>query len=276
MFDAGKVFWDGVDALQLALAALAISVLIFGCIALVVKGREAMDAAFRAIVEVRLNLAFYFFDALFVAPILTVLITALRWAVTEYSLPVLSEQAWNAAGRPITFVTVLFLGDFVSYWRHRVEHTRWFWPAHVIHHSDTDMTWLTLSRFHPINRVTTAVIDTFVLALLGFPTWALVANNLVRHYYGEFIHADLPWMYGRLRTVFVSPVMHRWHHARDVTGTGSNFATLFSVFDRAFGTYYVPGLCNVPLGVTDDQYPGPGVLRHLLHPFAAWGRALFR
>ena len=138
------------------------------------------------------------------------------------------------------------------------------------------MTWLTLSRFHPINRVTTAVIDTFVLALLGFPTWALVANNLVRHYYGEFIHADLPWMYGRLRTVFVSPVMHRWHHARDVTGTGSNFATVFSVFDRAFGTYYVPGLCNVPLGVTDDQYPGPGVLRHLLHPFAAWGRALFR
>ena len=171
---------------------------------------------------------------------------------------------------------MLFLGDFVSYWRHRVEHTRWFWPAHVIHHSDTDMTWLTLSRFHPINRVTTAVIDTFALALLGFPTWALVANNLVRHYYGEFIHADLPWMYGRLRTVFVSPVMHRWHHARDVTGTGSNFATVFSVFDRAFGTYYVPGLCNVPLGVTDDQYPGPGVLRHLLHPFAAWGRALFR
>ena len=81
MFDAGKVFWDGVDALQLALAALAISVLIFGVIALAVKGREAMDAAFRAIVEVRLNLAFYFFDALFVAPILTVLITALRLGV---------------------------------------------------------------------------------------------------------------------------------------------------------------------------------------------------
>ena len=101
MFDAGKVFWDGVDALQLALAALAISVLIFGFIALAVKGREALDAAFRAIVEVRLNLAFYFFDALFVAPILTVLITALRLAVTEYSLAVLSEQTWTAVGRPI-------------------------------------------------------------------------------------------------------------------------------------------------------------------------------
>jgi sterol desaturase/sphingolipid hydroxylase (fatty acid hydroxylase superfamily) len=99
-----------------------------------------------------------------------------------------------------------------------------------------------------------------------------VANNLVRHYYGEFIHADLPWMYGRFSAVFVSPVMHRWHHARDVTGSGSNFATLFSVFDRGFGTYYVPGLCNVPLGVTDDQYPGRGVVRHLIHPFVAWRR----
>ncbi len=71
----------------------------------------------------------------------------------------------------------------------------------MIHHSDTDMTWLTLSRFHPINRITTALIDTFFLALLGFPTWALVANNLVRHYYGEFIHADLPWTYGRFGTL---------------------------------------------------------------------------
>ncbi len=68
--------------------------------------------------------------------------------------------------------------------------------------------------------------------------------------------------------------MHRWHHARDVKGTGSNFATVFSVFDKAFGTYYVPGLCNVPLGVTDDQYPGKGLIRHLLHPFVAWGRSL--
>ena len=66
-------------------------------------------------------------------------------------------------------------------------------------------------------------IDTSLLAMLGFPTWALVANSLVRHYYGEFIHADLPWMYGRFTSLFVSPVMHRWHHARDVTGNRQQF-----------------------------------------------------
>lgn len=274
MFDSAGILRDAFDAFQLAAAALAISVLVFGVIALLVKGREAFAAAHRAVAEVRLNLAFYFFDALFVAPILTVMIAGIRYVVSEYSLMVMGERIWEAAGLPLTFFFVLFIGDFVSYWRHRVEHTRWFWPAHVIHHSDLDMTWLTLARFHPINRVTTAAIDVTILAMLGFPTWALVANNLVRHYYGEFIHADLPWMYGRFSKVFVSPVMHRWHHARDVTGTGSNFATIFSVFDRGFGTYYVPGLCTVPLGVTDDQYPGKGLIRHLLHPFVAWGGAL--
>jgi sterol desaturase/sphingolipid hydroxylase (fatty acid hydroxylase superfamily) len=274
MFDTVRILRDALDALRIAAAVLAFSVLAFGVIALLVKGGEAFEAAKRAVVEVRLNLAFYFFDALFVAPVLGVMIAMIRALVSDHSLMVMSESAWKTAGVPITLFAVLFVGDLISYWRHRVEHTRWFWPAHVIHHSDTDMTWLTLSRFHPINRITTAAIDVGFLALLGFPTWALVANNLVRHYYGEFIHADLPWMYGRFASVFVSPVMHRWHHARDVVGTGSNFATVFSVFDRAFGTYYVPGLCTVPLGVTDDQYPGKGLIRHLLHPFVAWGRSI--
>ena len=274
MFTGAGILLDAFESLRLAAGVLAISVLFFGLVAVLVKGREALAAAVRAVAEIRLNLAFYFLDALFVVPILSILVAAIQFVVGKYSLALVSERLWTAVTLPVTLVAVLFIGDFISYWRHRVEHTRWFWPAHVIHHSDTDMTWLTLSRFHPINRITTAAIDVFFLALLGFPTWALVANNLIRHYYGEFIHADLPWMYGRFGSVFVSPVMHRWHHARDVTGSGSNFATVFSVFDRAFDTYYVPGLCNVPLGVTEDQYPGRGVIRHLLHPFLAWSGGL--
>ena len=276
MFEGVRILQDAFQALRVAAAVLAISVLAFGVIAIIVKGREAFHAAQRAVAEVRLNLAFYFFDALFVAPVLSVMIAGIRSLISDYSLTVTGAAIWEAAGLPLTLFAVLFIGDFISYWRHRVEHTRWFWPAHVIHHSDTDMTWLTLSRFHPINRITTAAIDVSLLAILGFPTWALIANNLIRHYYGEFIHADLPWMYGRVGKIVVSPVMHRWHHARDVTGMGSNFATIFSIFDRGFGTYYVPGLCNVPLGVTDDQYPGKGLVRHLLHPFVAWSKALMQ
>ena len=113
------------------------------------------------------------------------------------------------------------------------------------------MTWLTLQRFHPVNRLSTYVIDTGVLALAGFPPYALVANNLLRHFYGYLIHANLPWTYGPAAYVFVSPAMHRWHHAADPHFFQKNFATVFSIFDRLFGTYCVPGPCRAPLGVTD-------------------------
>jgi len=240
-------------------------------LALLVKGKEAIDGARKAAREIRLNLSILALDVLFVAPVVAILVSLVRLGVEHLPFSVVNVGVWESLGRVGTLFAVVFIGDFFSYWRHRLEHTRLLWPAHAVHHSDTQMTWLTLGRFHPIDRVVTATIDIALLALLGFPSWALVFNEIVRHYYGEFIHADFPWTYGPLGRVFVSPVMHRWHHARDVVGAGSNFATVFSVFDQAFRTYYVPGLCTVPLGVTDDI--PPGVMGQLRFPLVAWARA---
>jgi sterol desaturase/sphingolipid hydroxylase (fatty acid hydroxylase superfamily) len=242
--------------------------LAFGLLAVVVKGREALEAARHAATETRVTLLLYVFDLLLIGPPLGIAIALIVRTVDRHSLAIISDGAWLPLGLPGTLLITVFVGDFVSYWRHRLEHTPWLWPAHAIHHSDTEMTWFTGNRFHPVNRLVTALIDNTVLALLGAPAWAITANELIRHYYGEFIHAGLPWTYGRAGAVFVSPAMHRWHHARDVTGSGSNFATVFSVFDRAFGTHYVPGPCDVPLGVTDEM--GPGALGQLTYPFKCW------
>jgi sterol desaturase/sphingolipid hydroxylase (fatty acid hydroxylase superfamily) len=256
------------NSLWIALQLLLISGIWFCGLALLVKGQEAIAAARRAAGEARVNLSWLALDVIFVAPLIALLVKSVRFGIAHSPVGTVDGSVWTMAGRGTTFVAVVFLGDFVSYWRHRLEHTRWLWPAHAVHHSDTEMTWLTLARFHPVNRVVTAGVDIAALALLGFPDWALIGNEILRHYYGEFIHADFPWTYGPLGRIFVSPVMHRWHHARDVVGAGNNFATVFSVFDRAFGTYHVPGLCTVPLGVTDKV--GTTTLRQLLYPFAAW------
>ncbi len=258
---AGRSLW-------IAGQLLLFSAALFGLLALLVKGREALDAGRRAAAQVRINLSLYALDALLIAPLVGVLVQGVRGAVSSGHLFVVPPEFWGTLGTPATFVAAVFLGDFGSYWRHRMEHTRWLWPAHAVHHSDDQMTWLTLSRFHPVNRVTTATIDIGFLALLGLPDWALVANELVRHYYGELIHADLPWTYGTFGRLLVSPAMHRWHHARDVTGAGSNFATVFSVFDQAFGTFHVPGPCTVPVGVTDDMIPT--TWGQLVYPFRSW------
>jgi len=204
-------------------------------LALLVKGKEAIAAARKAAKEIRLNLSIIAVDALLVAPFVGLLVTLVRAGIDYLPFRVLDGSVWDVVGRGGTMFAVVFLGDFFSYWRHRLEHTRLLWPAHAIHHSDTEMTWLTLGRFHPIDRAVTAAVDIALLALLGFPTWALVFNEIVRHYYGEFIHADFPWTYGPLGRVFLSPVMYRWHHARDVVGAGSNFATVFRCSIRRSG-----------------------------------------
>jgi sterol desaturase/sphingolipid hydroxylase (fatty acid hydroxylase superfamily) len=248
--------------------------LAFALLAFAMKGRGAIDEARRATAETRTTLALYVFDFFLVFPPLAIVIALITSTVHRYSLNLISDTTWSTIGAPLTLVLTVVIGDFCSYWRHRLEHSRWLWPAHAIHHSDTEMTWLTGNRFHPVNNITTTLIDNTFLALLGFPAWALTANEMIRHYYGEFIHADVPWTYGFLGFIFVSPAMHRWHHARDVTGSGSNFATVFSVFDRAFGTHYVPGPCTVALGVNDRIGRGP--LAQFQYPFKRWTRALTR
>lgn len=253
--------------LYTALSGLFWPALAFALIALAARGVAALRVARDAAREVRINLALLVFDIIFITPLLVLLLGVAGLAIQHAALILVQPAQWAAL--PVWFVGFLaiFAGDFIGYWRHRLEHTAALWPGHAIHHSDTAMTWTTGLRFHPLNRLSTALIDTSCLTLLGLPIWALALNNLVRHHYGLFVHMDLPWTYGPLGRVFVSPAMHRWHHIRDANGAGVNFATIFSVFDQAFGTYHLPGPCTAPLGVRDEI--GRGVLAQLLWPAKA-------
>jgi sterol desaturase/sphingolipid hydroxylase (fatty acid hydroxylase superfamily) len=239
---------------------------LFVGLAVLTKGLvPAWAAAKRAIHETRVNLSIYILDAFTVGPIVIALYALMANFADAVALRLISPHFWDSLPSLLVGLAAVFAGDFIGYWRHRLEHTRFLWPSHAVHHSDTAMTWLALIRFHPINRLSTFVIDNFFLLLLGFPAYALLVNSAVKHYYGFLIHADLPWSYGRLDGIFVSPVMHRWHHSIDPAAYQTNFATVFSIFDRTFGTYRVPGLPNTPLGVKFDM--GKGVLAQLLHPF---------
>jgi sterol desaturase/sphingolipid hydroxylase (fatty acid hydroxylase superfamily) len=249
-----------------ALLALILPASIFAILAIITKGLyPAAAAARRATHEIRVNLSIYILDSLTVGPLLIVLYALITNLADTYSLRLINPQFWDGLPSALVAFAAVFVGDFVGYWRHRLEHTRLLWPAHAVHHSDTAMTWLALLRLHPINRLSTFTIDISVLVILGFPAYGLVAYSFVRHFYGLFIHADLPWTYGFLDNVFVSPVMHRWHHSNDPAAYQTNFATVFSIFDKMFGTYRVPGLLNTPLGVRFNM--GKGVLGQLLHPF---------
>lgn len=212
----------------------------------------------------KINVASYAFDLVFVLAPLSALLDWSFGVLSGFGFVLIPYEWYSALPDALVVFLVVFVGDAVGYFRHRLEHARFLWPSHALHHSDDEMSWFTLFRFHPINRVTTVMLDGMALFVLGFPLWAIIVGSLVRHYYGMLIHANVPWTYGALGKVFVSPVMHRWHHVARGRGVYSNYATIFSIFDRAFGTYYVPGVCCDDLGV--DGVTGGSFFRQILYP----------
>lgn len=262
------------ETLRDALIAVLVPLPFFALLGLAVKGRALFADIRRAATQSRINLLLHFLDALLVAPVLLVMSIGMADLSRSYGLYLVDPGFWSGVPVVVTAFVAVFLGDFIAYWRHRLEHTPLFWPSHAVHHSDTEMTWLTVVRFHPINRLSTTGIDYAFLLLFGLPPFALVANNIVRHYYGAFIHADLPWTYGPLGRVFVSPAMHRWHHSVSPSAYNTNFASIFSVFDQAFGTFLLPGPCTTAVGVPDRM--GEGVFGQIAYPLKPSSYRYFR
>ncbi len=255
---------EAVHALQDVFSGLLIPAAIFFLLSFAVKGRGALRAWRESLPSTWTNILLIGFNRLAIFPV----IVLLSEFIEAIPVQLIVANWWLGVPKILVILLALLVGDFAGYWRHRLEHSRWLWPSHAIHHSDRNMTWLALERFHPFNRLITFVIDHCVLILLGFPLYAVFANNLLRHCYGYFIHADLPWDYSTLGRFFVSPVMHRWHHAADPAAHHTNYATIFSIFDRWFGTYRVPGPCDALLGVSDKTLGG-GFASQLVYPLKA-------
>ena len=261
-----------IDYLLPAIETLIWVSLFFGGLSLAWHRRAWLKVLRQGWAAGRVNLVYYFVDNWLILPVMGVLTAALLAGVTARDL-FLVGQGWTA-DQPAwaVFLLALVVSDLVGYWRHRLLHWAPLWPIHAIHHSDPEVSYLTLFRFHPLNRLVTTVSSLLVLLVLGFPIWAIAGSNFARSAYGYVVHADLPWTFGPVfGRVIVSPVMHRWHHVREGTGINTNFAAIFAFWDVLFGTYRCPRWDFPPLGVADAALSA-GWLGQQLYPFAVWWR----
>jgi sterol desaturase/sphingolipid hydroxylase (fatty acid hydroxylase superfamily) len=187
----------------------------------------------------------------------------LRWAVPLAAVAwaaVVEERGWgilNLLHAPVWLavpVSVLAI-DLVHYLRHLWLHrNRWLWRIHRTHHSDLDYDFTTGLRFHPLDAVFSLLVVMGVVAVLGAPTLAVVVAELLSTTSVLVEHSNmrLPQALDRvLRLVVVTPDMHRVHHSRAEGDTGHNLATVFSCWDRLFGTYR-----EYPTSVTADLVIG--------------------
>jgi sterol desaturase/sphingolipid hydroxylase (fatty acid hydroxylase superfamily) len=248
----------------------------FAWLGFIVKGRTAVAWFKRSWSDARLNIFYYFLDVILVVPIAAILIAFINYWIIERGFSLFSPIVYENWSQLAILLFCVAASDFIGYWRHRLLHTYALWPVHSIHHSDAEMTWTTLARFHPINRLLTTALNAIFLSVLGIPPVMIALNGIFRHYYGYFIHGDFPWTYGSLRYVFVSPVMHRWHHVREVEGSGANFTTVFSLIDVIFGTFYMPKRAIPALGIATRSFPTTW-FGQTLYPFKVWaGRLIAR
>lgn len=161
---------------------------------------------------------------------------------------------------------IFLMGDLIAYWMHRLFHGRRLWAFHAIHHSSTEVDWLSSVRLHPVNEAVTRAVEVVPLLLLGFNPTVLAAYVPFLTTYAIFLHANLDWDLGPLRWIIASPVFHRWHHSKAPEAIDKNFAGFFVFWDILFGTFYLPrGKAPENFGVTE---PVPeSLLGQLAHPF---------
>jgi sterol desaturase/sphingolipid hydroxylase (fatty acid hydroxylase superfamily) len=79
-----------------------------------------------------------------------------------------------------------------------------------------------------------------VIALLGLQLWELALYETAMFTVVQFHHANIAlpaWLDRDLRVFIVTPFMHKVHHSRLQPETDSNYSSLFSFWDRFFGTF---------------------------------------
>jgi sterol desaturase/sphingolipid hydroxylase (fatty acid hydroxylase superfamily) len=162
-------------------------------------------------------------------------------------------------------VEIFVTGDFLGYWQHRLFHGKWLWRFHAVHHSSTELDWLSSVRLHPVNDIGSKLIAAVPLLVLGFNMTAVVFYAPFVTFYAILVHANVRWDLGPLRAAFVSPAFHRWHHTKAEEGLDKNFAGGLPLWDILFGTYYMPKRQPMVFGI-DDPMPND-ILGQMIQPF---------
>ena len=139
-----------------------------------------------------------------------------------------------------TLASVILL-DLAIYLQHVMFHAvPALWRLHRMHHADLDIDVTTGVRFHPVEIVLSMLIKFGVVALLGAPALAVLIFEVLLNATSMFNHSNvaMPAAVDRVvRTLVVTPDMHRVHHSILRHETNSNFGFNFPWWDRLFGTY---------------------------------------
>lgn len=242
---------------------------LFTVLAFIARREKAVQWSPEFLSSVRVNWAFIIANGL-MAPAAFAVVYWLNDVFVATGIPIVPESFWAFAPAIVPALVAVIVADFADYWSHRIRHTSFLWPMHAVHHSDTQMHYLSWYRAHILEMIFIQGGYLILATWLGASPAAAAGVIIVRAFHQQYVHMNVDWHHGPLGLLIADPRFHRWHHADHPEAWNKNFSNIMPLWDRLFGTYYCPGKCDAPLGFEGN--PGENFAKLMVYPFKEWTR----
>ncbi|MBX2926761.1 MAG: sterol desaturase family protein [Saprospiraceae bacterium] len=162
---------------------------------------------------------------------LSISILSYKWMVEHLAL---SEIRSTVLVYAIAFVVLDFQGYWVHRWAHKIN---FFWNKHAIHHSSEEFNLAVALRQSISSYINLFTFFLLPAALLGIPV-VVIATVAPLHLFAQFwYHTRHIGRMGFLEHILVTPSHHRVHHAINKEYLDKNYAQIFIIWDKLFGTF---------------------------------------
>ena len=145
---------------------------------------------------------------------------------------------WDLSSSSLgVWLGAFFAVDFFYYWYHRFSHRVGIgWATHVVHHHSEEYNLAVALRQSWFSQFYSWVFY-MPLAFAGVPWEVWVTCYSLNLIYQFWIHTELIDRLGPLEWVMNTPSHHRVHHGINDAYLDTNYAGVFIIWDRLFGTF---------------------------------------
>ncbi|MES1205267.1 MAG: sterol desaturase family protein [Pseudomonadota bacterium] len=188
------------------------------------------------------------------------------FAVLQYQIMMWlydNARLFTLGGEWYVWVLAFMCFDLAWWLVHFAAHkVRFLWCIHGAHHTPTDMNLSVAIRgslfdfFQYVHLV-------IWLPLLGFHPLMVISVDIMARLYGliTHLHKDSLGSTPVLDQMLITPSLHRVHHAKNPLYLDTNYANMFSLWDRLFRTHQLEVKEEEPVfGVTDEGVKAESIL----------------
>ncbi len=148
-----------------------------------------------------------------------------------------SKNSYN----DLTLLSIIYcfiVLDFLNYVYHKMCHSfEFMWMVHYSHHGDSKFNISTPFRNSLIHRSVSFFIIGIILVMMGFGEKTILLCFIISNIYQLICHSQYIKIPKIFEKVLITPRTHKIHHSIQEIHQQKNMGSVFSVWDKLFGSY---------------------------------------